>query len=58
MGWGGRGEGLERIVHGGEFSLHHYYKHRTFHEKMFLISLWCLTVSSVTFILYKSQSTS
>ena len=49
-------EGSERTIHRGEFSLHHYYKHKTFDEKMLLISALCLTVSSITFILYNNPS--
>ena len=40
-----RGEGGERAVRREEFGLHHYYRHKTFDEKMLLISrrvLLCL----------------
>ena len=49
-----QGRGRERTVHRGEFSLRHYYKHKAFDEKMLLNSSWCLTVSSITFILYNN----
>ena len=45
-----------RIVHRGKFSLHYYYKHKTFDEKMLLIFSSCLTVSSVTFIQYNNPN--
>ena len=31
-----------------KFSLHYYYKHKTFDKKMLLNFSWCLTVSSIT----------
>ena len=50
-----RGSGWQRTVQQAEFSLQHYYKHKTFNEKILLNSSWCLTVSLIDFILKKIQ---
>ena len=43
--------GWKRTFQQGEFSLHHYYKHKPFDENLLLYSSWCLAVSSITFTL-------
>ena len=56
-GGGGGVAGRERTARQGEFSLHHYYKHKTFDEKMLLISS-CLTGSSAIVFTSVNRSTS
>ena len=46
---------FDGTVHWGEFTLHQYYKHKTFVEKKLLNFSLCLIVSSITFILYNNQ---